>query len=713
MLPPQEPLLNVFTFGWMEDGRLGYEADDSSYIQSVPRPMAGLRAADPKKKAPPIGASSKRDENVAEEKSASESAEKEASAAAAKAIEDEPLLESDSVPKMEERFVVKGIAAGSRHTLLYMTNVYPESEEEMKKVKEELAEKKAKGEEKKKVKDRFAEESRRKFRVMLAGLNQRGLCEESGHMKPVSMEWHADEEPGDIAAGNGLCYVVTRLGNIYSWGNGRYGALGHGDEDSTQVPKQILSLLKITIKRIACGYFHAVALSEAGELWSWGRNNKGQLGRGFESPFETVADRVNGFDAEKDTPLEHDCGAEHSITIISRKSNDGSTKVLIYSWGDESRGQLGSGDAHARFKPQENRWVTKFCLKNNLKPAKISAGAYHNLMLTSSAQIVSWGAGDYGQLGHGTMWDDSAPNLISDLKGVTMIAAGGRHSVAAAQKVGVVAWGYNGYGELGLADENIRTQPTALTSFSRSLVRAIAAGDRHTVVVTSHRAVKANEDPALRPYFSVIEENVNKLVIKQVKITMEKNGFDSTLLDDGEAAVPNQVGSTDDPLRVDKYDKGLRYCMDSFVDPADWRRKSYEVCFEARLKNFHLKSVCLACARFCQHDVRLTPYVRVRSEGNTKCYCKESGKCVCYWTVIRSKFDLIADEDGYIAPKQVRKLLVSLRAPAPVELEDVDECLVELAEGAPPDAEEPRIAAVPFEKWYRIYYDEFEDDAKA
>lgn len=713
MLPPQEPLLNVFTFGWMEDGRLGYEADDSSYIQSVPRPMAGLRAADPKKKAPPVGGSSKRDGNVAEEKRASESAEKEASAAAAKAIEDEPLGESDSVPKMEERFVVKGIAAGSRHTLLYMTNVYPESEEEMKKVKEELAEKKAKGEEKKKVKDRFAEESRRKFRVMLAGLNQRGLCEESGHMKPVSMEWHADEEPGDIAAGNGLCYVVTRLGNIYSWGNGRYGALGHGDEDSTQVPKQILSLLKITIKRIACGYFHAVALSEAGELWSWGRNNKGQLGRGFESPFEAVADRVNGFDAEKDTPLEHDCGAEHSITIISRKSNDGSTKVLIYSWGDESRGQLGSGDAHARFKPQENRWVTKFCLKNNFKPAKISAGAYHNLMLTSSAQIVSWGAGDYGQLGHGTMWDDSAPNLISDLKGVTMIAAGGRHSVAAAQKVGVVAWGYNGYGELGLADENIRTQPTALTSFSRSLVRAIAAGDRHTVVVTSHRAVKANEDPALRPYFSVIEENVNKLVIKQVKITMEKNGFDSTLLDDGEAAVPNQVGSTDDPLRVDKYDKGLRYCMDSFVDPADWRRKSYEVCFEARLKNFHLKSVCLACARFCQHDVRLTPYVRVRSEGNTKCYCKESGKCVCYWSVIRSKFDLIADEDGYIAPKQVRKLLVSLRAPAPVELEDVDECLVELAEGAPPDAEEPRIAAVPFEKWYRIYYDEFEDDAKA
>ena len=332
-------------------------------------------------------------------------------------------------------------------------------------------------------------------------------------------------------------------------------------------------------------------------------------------------------------------------------------------------------------------------------------------MLTSSSQIVSWGAGDYGQLGHGTMWDDSAPNLISDLKGVTMMAAGARHSVAAAQKVGVVAWGYNGYGELGLADDNIRTQPTALTSFGRSLVTAVAAGDRHTVVLTSHRAVKANEDPALRPYFSVVEENVNKLVLKQVKIAMEKAGFDPSLLDDGEAAVPNQVGSTDEPLRVDKYEKGLRYCMDSFVDPADWRRKSYEVCFEARLKNFHLKSVCLACARFCQHDLRLTPYVRVRTKGNTKCYCKESGKCVL---LVGNTIQIRPCRRGgwMHRTSPSAKATYQLEGPAPVELEDVDECLLELAEGSPPDAEEPRIQAV-LEKWYRIYYDEYEDDAKA
>jgi hypothetical protein len=275
--------------------------------------------------------------------------------------------------------------------------------------------------------------------------------------------------------------------------------------------------------------------------------------------------------------------------------------------------------------------------------------------------------------------------------------------------LGVVSWGYNGYGELGLGDDNIRTQPTVLTSFSRAVVHSIDACERHSVVTTTHRAIAANEDPALRQYFAVVEENVNQMVVKQIKKTMEKNGFDPALLDHPDAALPNQVGSKDDPLRLDKYEKGIRYCMDSLVNPADWRRKSYEVCFEAKLKGLHLKSVCLACARFCLSSLRLTPYVRVRTPGNTKCYCKESGMCMCYWSIIRSKFDMLAGEDGCIMPLNLAFLLKTLRAPAPVDIEDVEESLVELAMGAQDDAEEPRIEPVVFEKWYRRYYDEFED----
>ena len=51
-----------------------------------------------------------------------------------------------------------------------------------------------------------------------------------------------------------------------------------------------------------------------------------------------------------------------------------------------------------------------------------------------------------------------------------------------------------------------------------------------------------------------------------------------------------------------------------------------------------------------------------------------------------------------------------LRSPAPVDLEDEEESLVELAEGAQRDAEVPRIEAMAFERWYRRFYDEFEGE---
>ena len=84
------------------------------------------------------------------------------------------------------------------------------------------------------------------------------------------MQWNEDEEPVDLAAGNGISFVVTRLGNILSWGNGRFGALGHGDEESSQQPREIHQLRKITIAAVACGYYHAIATSQDGILLQLG-----------------------------------------------------------------------------------------------------------------------------------------------------------------------------------------------------------------------------------------------------------------------------------------------------------------------------------------------------------------------------------------------------------------------------------------------------------
>ena len=84
LVPPSEPLVNVFAFGWMEDGRLGYPPDVPSYVQCTPRPIAALRHILKKHR-------------------------------------------QKDVPGRagEGRYVCKKVACGYRHTLLWMQNCYP------------------------------------------------------------------------------------------------------------------------------------------------------------------------------------------------------------------------------------------------------------------------------------------------------------------------------------------------------------------------------------------------------------------------------------------------------------------------------------------------------------------------------------------------------------------------------------------------------------
>ena len=69
----------------------------------------------------------------------------------------------------------------------------------------------------------------------------------------------------------------------------------------------------------------------------------------------------------------------------------------------------------------------------------------------------------------------------------------------------------------------------------------------------------------------------------------------------------------------------------------------------------------------------------------------------------------MAADDKCIGPNKVRDLLKVLKIPYPVEGADVEDCLLTLAEGRE-DENYPRIAPVPFESWYRKYYDEGVDE---
>ena len=74
--------------------------------------------------------------------------------------------------------------------------------------------------------------------------------------------------------------ALTDNKEVYSWGKGSNGRLGHGSEDDEALPRRIDSLRKHNIVSIAAGYDHSAAISAEGTLWTWGHGGWHQLGTG-------------------------------------------------------------------------------------------------------------------------------------------------------------------------------------------------------------------------------------------------------------------------------------------------------------------------------------------------------------------------------------------------------------------------------------------------
>ncbi len=125
-----------------------------------------------------------------------------------------------------------------------------------------------------------------------------------------------------------------------------------------------------------------------------------------------------------------------------------------------------------------------------LAKSKTKGGMYHDVSLKSDGTVWAWGYNGNGQVGTGAMGAiDTAPIQISGLSGMSDVSAGTYHSVAAKSDGTVWAWGYNGNGELGngtVSDQSVPAQTTGLTG-----VIAVVAGDAHTLALKSDGTVWA------------------------------------------------------------------------------------------------------------------------------------------------------------------------------------------------------------------------------
>uniref|UniRef100_A0A8C9FKU9 HECT domain-containing protein n=1 Tax=Pavo cristatus TaxID=9049 RepID=A0A8C9FKU9_PAVCR len=200
--------------------------------------------------------------------------------------------------------------------------------------------------------------------------------------KPRLVKELGNHDIVQIACGDHHSMALSRGGNLFTWGRNTHGQLGVGSQDPLISKPQLVKGLKgIPLAQIAAGGAHSVVVSLSGAVYSWGKNNFGQLGLGH------TKDRGRPAYVEA---LEHwkavfiSCGADHTAVL----SKDG----LVYTFGAGGAGQLGHNSTRNELTP---RVVAELW---GARVSQVACGRQHTLVYVPSLDKV-YSFGSYqGQL---------------------------------------------------------------------------------------------------------------------------------------------------------------------------------------------------------------------------------------------------------------------------------------------------------------------------
>lgn len=188
-------------------------------------------------------------------------------------------------------------------------------------------------------------------------------------------------------------------------------------------------------KIVAVAVEHTIALRNDRTVWTWGDNYSGQLGHGKTGGYLASPYRV----ASLNDITMVSTGCDHCVVLKS----DGT----VWSWGDNSEGQLGDGSLASRTVPSQVQGLSNV--------VDIACGGNFTLALKEDGTVWAWGNNLYGDLGRGTIGNensDPTPTPIPGLEDVTAITTGDGHCLALSSDGSMWAWGDNTKNQLGFGD---------------------------------------------------------------------------------------------------------------------------------------------------------------------------------------------------------------------------------------------------------------------
>ncbi|KAG0503383.1 hypothetical protein HPP92_003455 [Vanilla planifolia] len=249
-----------------------------------------------------------------------------------------------------------------------------------------------------------------------------------------------------------------RFASVWSFGDNSNGALGISFPLLDAYEPTKVGSLPEDVTTLAAGHYHSLAVTSEGNVWAWGRNVEGQLGRGTVSPRDTWSkpERVRGLDNVK-------VKAAYASGVVSAAIGDDGS---LWVWGRSKRGQLGLGKGVTEaIKPTKVEGIAEHEI------TKVSFGWGHALALTNSGKLYGWGYAEDGRLGkmeklvaeriekEKNMPVNWEPTLVQELSSIEIVdvACGLDHSLVLCCDGTVLSCGDNTYGQLGRDAKRLNT----------------------------------------------------------------------------------------------------------------------------------------------------------------------------------------------------------------------------------------------------------------
>ncbi|KAK5578203.1 hypothetical protein RB653_003156 [Dictyostelium firmibasis] len=236
------------------------------------------------------------------------------------------------------------------------------------------------------------------------------------------------EEVVDISGGWAFSAAVTKSGRLYTWGFNEKGQLGLGNRWFHSTPQLVKTLIDVKIVSVTCGRQHICAITDQGEVYSWGLGVFGQLGHGNVKSY-LHPKKIQYFTDSNEFIAQVACGS--NFTMVR------SVGGLLYAFGHGEYGQLGSTEEtqHLDVGGRDNhfKYSMPIVVKSleNKKIKNVACGHLHTIVVTDENEVYQWGWGSSGALGLGNKRFQLVPQLITSLSGeeIASITAGEKHTI--------------------------------------------------------------------------------------------------------------------------------------------------------------------------------------------------------------------------------------------------------------------------------------------